>query len=78
MSKIKSIVKQLEEHYGGKWIYHNFKGLWTCDNPRLTAMYMSEGGYDTDGNYIPTLSIFSRLTIYGTKPYPEKFYPKIN
>jgi hypothetical protein len=75
MSNSLSIVKQLEEHYGGKWIHHPFASMWSCEKKKLTAMYMADGGYDMEGNYTPSPIIFRKLTIYGTKPHPEKFYP---
>jgi len=75
---VKSIVKQLEEKYGGKWKYIPFASMWVCDELNLMACYVAEGGYDMDGNYIPVPEIFKRLTVYGIKPHPEKFYPETN
>jgi len=72
----KPIVKQLSEKYGGVWFHIPFQGFWYCEELDLTAHYVADGGYDVNGNYVPTPAIFQKLYVYGLKTGVEKFWPK--
>ena len=72
------IVRQLENKYGGKWIYHPFS-VWECNEPKMLACYVYEGGYDINGNPMEEnklLRTFKALRIYGNGKNGERFYPE--
>lgn len=72
------IVRQLENKYGGKWTYYPFSG-WKCNEPKMFAHYVYEGGYDINGNSMEEnklLSVFKALRVYGNGKNGERFYPE--
>ena len=72
--KNKPITKQLSNKFGGEWKYTPFQSIWSCDEMRLTAYYVAEGGYDMDGNYKPVHKAFRRITIFGLKSGIDHLY----
>lgn len=70
----KPIVRQLEDKYGGKWQYYPFIG-WGCDEPKMKAYYVFEGGYDINGNPMEENKLLKALRVYGNGKNGERFYP---
>lgn len=72
----KSIIKQLEEQFGGKWEYirDNFpNGTWHCKEKDVYAYYVATGGYDVNGEYMKPSILQMRVYGMGT---PEEFIPE--
>ena len=74
------IVRQLENKYGGKWEYFPFSG-WGCEELKMLAHYVYEGGYDIDGNpmYDDTklfIGLLKPIRVYGNGKRGEEFYPE--
>lgn len=74
---MKSITKQLEEEFGGKWKYirSNFpNGHWECEEKNAHAWYVADGGYDVNGCYMPS-RFPPAMYVYGLGT-PERFTPE--
>jgi len=73
---MKTITKQLEEKYGGKWKYIRNRfagGRWFCKELDAMAYYVAHGGYDVNGEYVPP--ILQNIFVYGIG-VPKRFVPK--
>ncbi len=75
----KSITKQLEEKYGGKWKYSRSSHIWYCDELEMIAHYVYQGGYDIDGDMIENnitkkLSSLDTIQVYGNGKNGEDFF----
>jgi hypothetical protein len=73
---MKTIIKQLEEKFGGKWEFHRIhfgSGIWVSEDLDATANYVACGGYDINGEYIPPN--LPTMYIYGIGD-PKRFIPK--
>lgn len=76
MKKLPTITKQLEEKFGGKWKYLRVgfpNGIWKSEEKNARAYYVATGGYDLNGEYVP--SLFPILYVYGLGNPPKRFTP---
>jgi hypothetical protein len=71
----KTILKQLEEEFGGKWEYiRDFpNGFWVCEELDASANYVANGGYDINGEYVPSMLL--TMYVYGLGT-PIRFIPE--
>lgn len=76
--KKQSIVKQLEQKYGGKWKYTINYG-WECLDKDMHGIKFHQCGYGIDGEPLPMNNIFKKLqpiSIFEKDKRIDEFYPK--
>lgn len=55
VSRKKSVINRLREKYPGEWKYIPGSRIWVCEELKMSAFYVADGGYDVNGNYMPPL-----------------------